>query len=143
MNEKRKRFCYEYVGSGNAALSAVNAGYSRKGARSQGLRLLAIPEVKNMIKTLNEENENSRISNALEMQEKLTSIIRGESLEEVVVVQKQADGTSKAVVVKKKPSHRDVIRAIEILGKMRGVFTEVCSLNIELPVFMGEDELQD
>ncbi|WP_161935081.1 terminase small subunit, partial [Lactococcus lactis] len=40
LTEKQKRFCDEYIKLGNATQAAINAGYSKRTARSQGQRLL-------------------------------------------------------------------------------------------------------
>lgn len=45
LTPKRERFINEYLIDLNAARAVVRAGYSAKGASSQGPRLLAIPEV--------------------------------------------------------------------------------------------------
>ncbi len=45
MNHKRKLFISEYVTTGNAAMSAIYAGYSPKTARSTGARLLTFVDI--------------------------------------------------------------------------------------------------
>lgn len=49
MNHKRKLFISEYLRSGNAAMSAVYAGYSPKTARSTGARLLTFVDIQEKI----------------------------------------------------------------------------------------------
>lgn len=143
MTARQKKFCYEYAITGNATQSAINAGYAEKTARSQGQRLLTLPSVQNMLKDLAEEYADSKIATAKEMQERLTEIIRGEFLEDVIVVEGQGGGVTKAVTVQKKPSAKDIRQAIETLAKMQGLFTDSMMLNVVVPVFGGEDELED
>ena len=143
MTSKQKKFCYEYANSGNATQSAINAGYAEKTAYSQGQRLMKLASVQKMLKDLAEEYASSKIATASEMQEKLTAIIRGELLEEVIVIEGLGDGVSQAVIKYKKPCARDVRQAIETLAKMQGLFNDNMVLNVCVPVFSGEDELQD
>lgn len=80
---------------------------------------------------------------ARQMQEVLTSIIRQESDEEVIVVEGCGDGVSEAVTKKKKPSQADRIKAIQLLARMQGALDNSATLNVVLPVFSGENELED
>ena len=143
MTSRQKKFCYEYANSGNATLSAINAGYTEKTARSQGQRLLKLNSIQTFLKKLAEEYASAKIADASEMQERLTAIIRGEFMEEVIVIEGLGDGVSQAVTKQKRPSARDKIRAIETLAKMQGLFNDNMILNVCVPVFSGEDDLQD
>ena len=143
MTARQIAFCLAYAGSGNATQSAIEAGYSEKSARSQGQYLLTNPDIQNYLKTLQEEHASKKIADAREMQEVLTSIIRQEMEEENIVVEGCGDGVSEAVIKKKKSSHKDVLKAIDLLGRMQGAFTNQTTLNVMIPVFGGEDNLED
>lgn len=143
MTSKMKKFCLEYANSGNATQSAKLAGYSEKTAKSQGERLLRQPEVKQFLQDLADEMQSSKIASAREMQEVLTSIIRGEWQEEVVMVEGCGDGVSEAVIKKKKPSAKDVNSAVNTLAKMQGVLDNKATMNIIVPVFGGEEDLEE
>ncbi|MBQ3322783.1 MAG: terminase small subunit, partial [Firmicutes bacterium] len=84
-----------------------------------------------------------KIADAKEMQERLTAIIRGETLEEVIVVVGVGDGVSKAVIKTKKPSLKDIINAIDRLARMQGAYDNTYDLNVYLPVFGGEADLEE
>ena len=45
LKPKQKKFVESYLKSGNATAAAIDAGYSAKSARSWGSRLLAMPDV--------------------------------------------------------------------------------------------------
>jgi len=45
LKPRQKKFADEYLISGNASASACSAGYSEKGAKSTGFRLLRLPNV--------------------------------------------------------------------------------------------------
>lgn len=143
MTSKQKKFCYEYANSGNATQSAINAGYAEKTAYSQGQRLLKLASIQKMLKDLAEEYASAKIAGASEMQERLTAIIRGEFLEEVIVIESLGDGISQAVTKKKKPSARDVRQAIETLARMQGLYNDNVFMNVLVPVFSGENDLED
>ena len=143
MTERQERFCQEYSKLGNATQSAIHAGYSERSAKQVGQRLLTYADIKTRIRELQGEIKNQNIADAREMQSILTSIIRSESDEEVVVVEGCGDGCSEAVKVKKKPSQSDRIKAINLLAKMQGVLDNSMTLNVVVPVFGGEEDLED
>jgi len=143
MTERQERFCQEYSKLGNATQSAINAGYSEKTAYSSGQRLLKDVEIQQRIKELQGEIKNQNIADAREMQSILTSIIRSESEEEVIINELIGDGCSEGVKHKKKPSQSDRIKAINLLAKMQGVLDNSMTLNVVIPVFGGEEDLED
>lgn len=144
LTRKQRQFCLEYVQSGNATEAAIKAGYSKKAARSIGNENLTKPDIKNYIQELTEQMESQKIASAIEMQQVLTSIIRQETDEEVIVVEGCGEGMSEAVTKKKKPSHREVISAIDKLARMQGVMDgSKTNVNVFVPVFEGESKLED
>ena len=144
---KQEKFCIEYAKSGNARQAYKSAGYQCKNDASidaSASQLLRNPKVKDRLAELTEEVKNASIADIKEMQEKLTEIIRQEAEEEVIVVESKGDFMSEARKMKKKPAIKDVISAIEKLGKMQGAFTENVNLNGSLPVVIaGDDALAD
>lgn len=143
MTARQERFCQEYAKTGNATLSAINAGYSEKTAKQIGQRLLTNVDLMGRIRELQGEIKNDNIMDARQMQEVLTSIIKQESQEEVIVVEGCGDGISEAVTKKKTPSQSDRIRAIQLLARMQGVLDSGNVVNICVPVFGGENDLEE
>lgn len=143
MTARQERFCQEFAKTGNATLSAKNAGYSEGSARQQGDRLLSNDDIQNRIKELTGEIKNQNILDAREMQEYLSAIIKQESEEEVIVVEGCGDGISEAVTKKKKPSQSDRIKAIQLLARMQGILDAGNTVNMVVPIFGGEDQLED
>ena len=143
MTPKQKKFCLEYARTGNAKQSAIDAGYSKKTAYSIGNENLNKPEVQKFLQKLTEQMESEKIASAREMQERLTAIIRQELDEEVIVTEGCGDGVTEAVTKKKKSSIRDVVKAIETLAKLQGLFDTSTNVNVVIPVFGGEEDLQD
>ena len=143
MTARQERFCQEFAKTGNATLSAISAGYSEKTATEQGSRLLMNVNVQERIRELQGEIKNQNILDAREMQEILTSIIKQESQEEVIVVEGCGDGVSEAVTKKKTPSQADRIKAIQLLARMQGVLDSGNTVNVVVPIFGGEDSLAE
>ena len=71
---------------------------------------------------MSEEIKNENIADAIEIQETLTKLLRGEIKEECVVVEGCGVGESLASIVKKQVTPKDRIKAGETLAKMRGYF---------------------
>ena len=142
MTSRQIRFCFAYASSGNATQSAIEAGYSERTARSQGQRLLTNVDIKNFLQQLSKERESKKIADAEEMQEVLTSIIRQELEEEVIVVEGCGEGISEGVKKTKKSSHKEVISAIDKLARMQGAYDNSQTLTLVLPVFGGEEDLE-
>ena len=143
MTAKQKRFCEEFVKTGNATQSAINAGYSEKTANEQGARLLTKVSIKSYIRSLQDEIKNENILDATKMQEVLTSIILQKSEEEVIVVEGSGAGVSEAVTKTKTASNADRIKAIQLLARMQGALDNTATVNVVLPVFGGEDDLEE
>ena len=143
MKVRQKRFCEEFVKTGNATQSAKDAGYSEKTAYSIGQRMLKNVEVQSYIRSLQDEIKNENILDATKMQEVLTSIILQKSEEEVIVVEGSGAGVSEAVTKTKTASNADRIKAIQLLARMQGALDNTATVNIVLPVFGGEDDLEE
>lgn len=132
---KQEKFCLEYAKSGNAREAYEKAGYSTKKSRTadaNACRLLTNANVKARLAELAEEIKNASIADITEMQQKLTSIIRQELDEEVIVVESVGDFMSEARKMEKKPAIKDVISAINTLGKMQGAFVEKVEQDIDM-----------
>ena len=146
LNAKQEAFCLEYARTGDCIDSYQAAGYkisNRNVASRAARRLLTYPEIQARLKTLAAEIRSEKIASVAEIQERLTSILRGESQEEVIVVEGVEVGVTEAKVVLKRPSTSDKIKAGQTLAKMQGAFDTNVNVNLAVPVFGGEDLLED
>lgn len=142
LTEKQKRFCEEYLIDPNATQAAIRAGYSEKTARfaSQWIneRNLQkptskyIPEMREYIDSRLEELHSDRTADAQEVVEYLTSVMRGESESEEIVLKGVGKGSQKIEKVHKKPSEKDKLKAAELLGKRFGMFKEKIEVDGEI-----------
>lgn len=85
LTEKQKRFADEYIKSGNATQAAIKAGYSKRTARTIAQQNLTKLDIKNYIDERMQTIENNRIMTAKEAVEFLTSVVRGDVKETVVI----------------------------------------------------------
>lgn len=138
MTDKQRKFCDEYLIDCNGTQAAIRAGYSKKTAYSQGERLLKNVEVKNYIQEQLNKISSEKTADAKEVIEYLTSVLRGESQAEIVVIEGTGDGCSDARKMKKAPDEKERLRAAELLGKRYGLFKESVSMEVE-PVVIVND----
>lgn len=124
LTEKQKRFCDEYLIDLNATQAAIRAGYSKKTAKIIGNENLTKPYLKNYIEQQLKKIEDKSIADATEVMKYLTSVMRNELKEEVVVIEGEGEGCSSARIVKKDMSVKDRNKAAELLGKRYRLFTE-------------------
>ena len=143
MTGKQLRFAEEYLIDTNATQAAIRAGYKKETAYSQGQRLLKHVEVKAYIEERLTEMQDNRIADAKEVMIYLTSVARGESESEVVVVEGDGNGYSSARRITKKPDEKERLKAAELLGKRFGLFKEKVDVNAVPVVISGENELEE
>lgn len=144
LNDRQKAFADYYIESLNAFESAIKAGYSEKYAKSRSYELLENVGIKKYIDERLKQIESERIAKAEEVLAFLSSSLRGEIDEDVVVVEGCGEGQSIARVVTKQLSAKDRIKAAELLGKRYRLFTDKVEADVnQVVVFTGEDELED
>lgn len=129
MTERQKRFCDFYIQTGNGTEAAIKAGYSEKTAKQIANENLTKPYLKNYIDEQLQKLEDERIADTQEVLKYLTSVMRGEYKEEVVVVEGYGEGCSAAKIVDKEVGAKDRLKAAELLGKRYGLFTD--KVNVE------------
>ena len=118
---KQQRFVDAYIETGNAAEAARRAGYKSRNADVMGRENLRKPTVRKVLEARLKEIEDKRIAKAKEVMEFLTSSMRGEIKEEVVVVEGTGGGCSKAKTMKKQIGANDRIKAAVQLAKRYGL----------------------
>lgn len=124
MTAKQQRFCDEYLIDLNATQAAIRAGYSPKTAGVIGTENLKKTMIKEYIEKRMAEKEKELIADQDEVLKYLTSVLRGQSQAEVVVVEGTGDGCSEARAVTKAPDEKERLKAAELLGKRYGLYTD-------------------
>lgn len=138
LNSKEKSFATEYIiNKGNAFQAALAAGYSKSTAKyayewltetllnSTNKRHLPFkPELKKYIDEQLEKIESAKIADAKEVMEYLTSVMRGESKSEIVVIEGIGEGCSEAKTMQKAPDEKEKLKAADSLAKILGISKE-------------------
>lgn len=114
---KQKKFADEYIKSGNATQSAINAGYSKRTAGQVGAENLKKPYIKKYINRRLEEIDSKKIISQKEIMELLSSIARGESTEQTLI----GVGEGRQEVIETRTTDKDRMKAMDMLMKRFGM----------------------
>ncbi|MDU5086781.1 MAG: terminase small subunit [Anaerococcus vaginalis] len=150
---KQKKFADEYIKTGNATQSAINAGYSKKYANTNASKLLQNTTIKAYIDNRMKELEEEAIADQKEILKGLTRQARREEKEyQVVVIQKPSyDDNGNFLGMEQTPKmveiptqNKDSIKAWELLGKRYQLWTDKVDMTLEVPtIISGDDKLED
>lgn len=159
LTAKQKRFCDEYLIDLNATQAAIRAGYSEKTARQIGQENLTKPSIKEYIENRMAEKDKELIADQNEVMRYLSAVMRREKTESIVVTLNKetstyvpdAEGKMRKQTVKEEvpqivkiPAQlRDANKAAELLGKAYGIYTDRVEAEVVIPVFGGEEELEE
>lgn len=137
LTPKQQTFVDEYIISGNATQAAIKAGYSKKTARFVGAENLTKPNIKVELEKRNAEIKSQKTMDMQEVMERLAAIARGETVEQQV--------TNKGTVVEIEPKTSDQIRAMELIGKRYGAWTDKKEVTggLEINVGVGDWDADD
>lgn len=111
MNERQKRFAEYYAQSGNAAQSAIRAGYSEKFVNTNASKLLQNTTISEYVKQLTEKAQEARIMSVSERRALLSDIARNEN-----------------------EKTQDRVKAIDTLNKMTGEYITKIEGNISAEI---------
>lgn len=136
---KQKKFADEYIISGNAYKSAIEAGYSKSYAKGNVVKLLENVSVKAYIDERLKELDDKAIAKQEEVLQYLTAVMRGQSKSAVVVIEGLGEGLSEARLINKTPDEKDRIKAAELLGKRYGAFTEKVDISGDMSLSIEVD----
>lgn len=162
MTNKQKRFIEEYLIDFNATQSAIRAGYSPHSAYIIGDENLKKPKIKAEIeKALAERSRRTGITQDRVIQElaRVAFVNFNDVVDENGEIKTDASADDLACVesykvengdsIKGSSSKREVklaskLKALELLGKHLGMFSDKFDVNMNLPVIIsGEDELEE
>ena len=160
LTAKQQRFCDEYLVDLNATQAAIRAGYSEKTAKQIANENLTKPYLREYIDERLAEKEKKLIADQDEVMRYLTSVMRREKKESVVVtlqsktekwvkdeetgkLKKQTITEESPAVVEIPARLSDSNKAAELLGKRYGLYTDKVEAEVVLPVFGGEEDLED
>lgn len=144
MTPKQRRFADEYLIDLNATRAYKTAYPYVKNddvAAVNASRLLKNIQVQEYVSERIKQISNAKLADAKEVMEYLTSVLRGQSTAEIVVIEGVGDGCSLARTITKAPDEKERLKAAELLGKRYGLFTD--KVNIGGEVIIIHDDLPD
>lgn len=139
MTAKQRRFCDEYLIDLNATQAAIRAGYSPKTAMAIGNENMAKPAIKEFIAQRMAEKDDELIATQDEVLKYWTSVMRGQSRAEIVVVESAGDFTTKARRMEKAPDEKERLEASKQLGKRYGLLTEQIKADVDTELVIKID----
>lgn len=139
LTPKQQTFVDEYIISGNATQSYLKAGYkvSENVAAANANRLLRNAKIKTELERRTNEIRAGKVMTMQEVMERLTKMANGEIKEEQV--------TNKGEVVLIGTKNSDQIRAMELIGKRYGAWTDKKEVTggLEINVGVGDWDADD
>ena len=155
LTAKQQRFCDEYLIDLNATQAAIRAGYSKKTAQSIATENLHKPVIKEYIDARMAEKESQLIAKQDEVLQYLTSVMRRQHYESIVVTvskeksvyEPDENGTMRKRTTKEEipevveiPAKlTDANKAAELLGKRYNLFTNNLQIDGAVPVVIRDD----
>ena len=148
LTDKQRKFCNEYLIDLNATQAAIRAGYSEKTANVIGSENLAKPYIREYIDKRLAEKEEKLVAKQDEVIKYLTSVMRREMKEAVVVtlqnktekwvkdedtgkLKKQTITEQIPSIVEVPAKLSDANKAAEMLGRYYGIWTAKADLDEE------------
>lgn len=137
LTPKQQTFVDEYIISGNATQSYLKAGYkvSESVAATNANRLLRNAKVKAELERRTNEIRAGKVMTMQQVMERLTKMANGEIKEEQV--------TNKGEVVLIKTKNSDQIRALELIGKRYGAWTDKKEVTGVMDINVGVGDYDD
>jgi phage terminase small subunit len=155
MTAKQMRFCDEYLIDLNATQAAIRAGYSEKTARAIGNENLTKPYIREYIDKRLAEKESDLIATQDEVMKYLTSVMRREKAENVVVTLSREESSyepDEKGVMRKHTIKEDVPKVVqiparlvdankaaELLGKAYGIYTDRIEQDVDMDLNITVD----
>lgn len=135
MTEKQKLFADEYLIDLNATRAYKVAYPNVKNddtAAAAASRLLRNVKVQEYIAQRMAEKESELIADQDEVLGYLTSVLRGKSRAQEIVVEGIGEGCSEARTMEKAPSEKERLKAAELLGKRYALFTDKVDMDADM-----------
>ena len=135
MTKKQKIFADEYLIDLNATRAYKVAYPNVKNdvtAAAAASRLLRNVKVQEYIAQRMAEKESKRIADQDEVLRYLTSVLRGKSRAQEIVVEGIGEGCSEARTMEKAPSEKERLKAAELLGKRYALFTDKVDMDADM-----------
>lgn len=120
LTERQRRFSDEYIKTGNAYRSCINAGYSEKYALTNSHKLLENTRIKSYIDERLDSIKSYEIAEQKEILAYLTRVMRGQETDTEVIPISVGNGKQELKEIDKKVDSNIRVKSAELLGKSRG-----------------------
>lgn len=141
LTPRQKAFVDAYCQCPNGSQAAIKAGYSVKTAGSQANWLLKNPKVHKAIATRMKKLQDDTVADTKEILRYITSVMRGEQSDIVVMNIGKGNGITTAEKVSTKVAEKERLKAAEMLAKVNGLFLnrQELELTSAIPVVICDD----
>lgn len=128
LTPKQKKYIEFYVESETKIESAIRAGYSPTSAASSSDKNMKNPIIADEIDRKLKEKARKQFATTDDVMKFYTQLLKGEMEEEVVVLVRNSDGTTKPKIVNKKASIRDRGNAAKELSNILKITTNILQI---------------
>ena len=141
LTSRQLRFIDEYMLSFNGTQSAIKVGYSEHSAYNQAYKLLNKKEIKEEIERRTQVEHEKSVMKREEILKKLTDIANGKPIPVYYESIKDVDGKRSKRETKglKTADTKEQLKALELLGKHYGLFTDKQDINLNNYVTFIDD----
>lgn len=143
MTEKQKMFADAYLAdperNAARAYQSVYGTKSSVSASKLASRLMKNEGIRAYIDERLEQIHSEKTADIREVQEYLTAVMRGQTSSATLAFV----GGSQQAVVMKPPEEKDRLKAAELLGRTNGMFRDRVGVEMVVPSFSGDDNLED
>lgn len=139
LNPRQQAFVDAYCQCPNITQAAIKAGYAARSAKSTGSALMTNPNVQKAIATRMRELQDKSIADTKEILAYMTSVMRGEQTDMVVMNIGKGNGITAAEKVNTKVAEKERLKAAEMLAKVNGLFRQELEISGALPIVICDD----
>lgn len=136
LTERQRRFADEYIISGNAYRSCIDAGYSEKYAKTNSHIMLENTRIKQYIDERLNLIKSNEIAEQKEILAYLTKVMRGEETDTEVIPVAVGKGVQDIKEIEKRTDTNARIKSAELLGKRYALWTDKYDINASSVVFV-------
>ncbi len=146
MTDKQRIFADEYLKDHNGT-RAYKAAYphikSDSAAAAAATRLLRNVKVSEYLAEQEKRLHEARIADAQEVEDNLSSVVRGQSQATICVMQGNGNGFTEPKLVQKPPDEKERLKAAELLCRRYGLFAPKEQSTNNGVTITGEDDLEE
>ncbi|HET7559931.1 MAG TPA: terminase small subunit [Limnochordia bacterium] len=162
LKEKQKAFVEDFLIHGNAKLAAINSGYSPRSAESQGCRMLKMPAVLKYLEMRRAEiarrtgvtpervmQELARIAflDPTDLADMDTATVKASATKDdraaIASIKVKTIPTEQGDGVEREIRFADKIKALELIGKKYGMWTDTHKIDLNAKVEIVDDVPSD